>query len=199
MDGFFLVSSLWLMAVTAEINSLAMAGHWNRERQKHRGFLGGFPNPSPNLPRCTRPSAGTEYRDVKFSVLPAQAGNLFLCIFSSQNPKSFIRALKFPPGLGLKCVQIQLGGGKSSLEKLQPKACCKVPSGALVKRKRTRNYFCWGEKAPKSIGLLLVTWSVTSYWSSQSSNWNEIIKFLPWFSSKLLKWKFGSKYLKRLF
>lgn len=117
------------------------------ERGRSTGaFLEDSQIPAPTCPGAQDLLQGLNTEAVKPSALPAQAGNLFLCIFSCQNPKSFITALEVLPGLGLKCVQIQLGGGKSSSENLEPKACCKVPSGAVVNRERARNYFCWGGK-----------------------------------------------------
>lgn len=150
MDGFFLVSSLWLIAVTAEINSLAMAGHWNRERQKHKNFFGGFPNASPSLPRCTGSSAGTEYSSSK-------ALSAIYCFVYSHVRIPKASAQHWNPSLGLVWSVANPAGwreallGKSAAPSLLQSSfwCCR-------KQKRTRYYFCWGGKATKSFESVLL-------------------------------------------
>lgn len=128
-----------------------------------RAFLEASQIPAPTCPGAQDLLQGLNVEGVKLSLLSGQAGNLFLRVFSRQNPKSFITALEFLPGFGLKCVQMQLGGGKCPLGSLQPKACCKVPSGAIGNKERISYDFYWGKKK---------TSESFEFSSSQSSNWN---------------------------
>lgn len=104
------------------------------------------------MPAPAFPGAQDLLQGLNTAALKLSVPFIALYILMSESQKHQ-HSTGIPPWAWCEVQQIQLGGGKLSLENLQPKVCCKVPSGAVGNRKEPGIISAGGERQLKALNL----------------------------------------------